>query len=208
MSMSQVYRLDRCQLLYSTRGLCREEPRGPSCRFRRVCRTRRRRGAVPGGIRSAPAASASPIPYIGGTHASRLCAVVRDSVAPAVVGLMNADQLIVQSQDTYAAMAGTPGDNERQTLRRIALGKTVTGLAHDLQVVQGVLMDDKRFPDPPKTDEDRLALKLRDHLARDGAAAERHVGHRQRRAGNRPHAQDDGHVSAHAAHADHAPVLR
>ncbi len=111
-----------------------------------------------------PSPAATTLPYIGGTRAGRLCAVVRDSVAPAVVGLINADQYIVQSQSTYDAMANTPGDNERQTLHRIALGKIVVGLAHNLQVVQGVLMDSKRFPDPPKSDDDRLALKLREEL--------------------------------------------
>ncbi|HTD38791.1 MAG TPA: hypothetical protein VK669_14875 [Candidatus Limnocylindrales bacterium] len=46
---------------------------------------------------AAPSASQSRLPYIGGTRASRLCTVVRDTLAPAVMRLMDSDARIVDA---------------------------------------------------------------------------------------------------------------
>ncbi len=130
-----------------------------------------------------PAASMSPLPYIGGTHASRLCTTVRETVAPVVLGLLTSDRLIVAGRHRYDVMGGVmkshadvmtdrgfapsdPLDDPQADVEfgRIRLDRVVNAMAHDLVVVNGMLRDDKRFPNPPRTGDDLLALQLRAQL--------------------------------------------
>jgi hypothetical protein len=113
-------------------------------------------------------ASSPPLPVIGRTRSGGFCTTFRETIAPAVLGLMKTDELLAQSRAVYAAMpTHSPTD---LSLDRIALGKTVAGMAHDLAIVRGLTDDPKRFPKAPSTEEDRSALQLRAELR---AVAER-----------------------------------
>jgi hypothetical protein len=106
-----------------------------------------------------PSPAASALPYIGGTRASQLCRTLRESIAPAVLGLMKTDELIDASRNTYRRMAGeraaAAGD-----LGRVSLGKTVTGMARNLATVRGLIDDPRHFP---RSDDGRLQ-QVRDRL--------------------------------------------
>ena len=104
----------------------------------------------------------APLPVIGRTRANTLCKTVREVVAPAVRDLMNVDRLLAQSRTVYAEMADH--SRLRQNLDRVSLGKIVVGMARDLSAVQTLVDDPKRFPKSATTEEDRLALQLRQEL--------------------------------------------
>ncbi len=107
--------------------------------------------------------TASALPVIGRTRATTpFCSMLRDNVAPAVVGLMTVDELLGVSRGQYRRMAGE--SNAAQNFSRIRLGNTVVGIAHDLSMVRGLVNDEKRFPHAAATDVDRLALRLRAQL--------------------------------------------
>ena len=110
-----------------------------------------------------PPTSPLPLPEIGRTHSvSKLCATVRDSIAPAVAGLMKTDELIGETEETYRKMA-TQGAGSRE-LARIRLDRSVTSMAHNLQIVQGLLDDKQRFGSSGHAEDDALVKGLHDSL--------------------------------------------
>ena len=107
--------------------------------------------------------TASVLPEIGSTRATTpFCAMVRDNVAPAIVGLMTFDELLVASRGDYRRMAGE--SHAAQNFSRIRLGNSVIGMAHHLAIVRGFVDDEKRFPLAAVTDNDRLAMRLHAQL--------------------------------------------
>ena len=112
---------------------------------------------------SAPSPAAAVLPVIGRTRATTpLCAMVRDNVAPAVVGLMAVDDLLGAGRSDYRRMADE--SKTAQNLSRIRLGNAVSGMVHDLSIVRSLVNDEKRFSRAAVTDDDRLALRLRAQL--------------------------------------------
>ena len=110
-----------------------------------------------------PQTSPLPLPEIGRTHSvSKLCATVRDSVAPAVAGLMKTDELIGETEETYRKMA-SQGAGPLE-LARIRLDRSVTSMAHNLAIVQGLLDDKQRFASTGRAEDDALVKGLHDSL--------------------------------------------
>ena len=78
---------------------------------------------------------------------------------------MKSDELIAAGQSAYLALAGGQNiDDPHHDLGRVRLGIVVTGIAHNMAVVEGLLADKKRFPETPRSDDDRRAVQVRDQL--------------------------------------------
>ncbi|HEX3467443.1 MAG TPA: hypothetical protein VHT05_05125 [Candidatus Elarobacter sp.] len=122
----------------------------------------------------APAPATSPIPFIGGTHAKGFCTMVRDNVAPSVLGLMKNDDLVGASHRAAMKTASdaSTGTADAMQLDELYLRRVALSMAHNLGVIKKLLADQSRFPKHPATDDDRYALLLREQLQ---AAADRQL---------------------------------
>ena len=115
--------------------------------------------------------ASSPLPVIGATHSRAFCTSVRESVAPALFGLMRLDDQIAASRATLLRVAGRPQDaaaarqpesNHDADLARVRLSAAALRMARDLAVVQRVLDDPRRFPAGTSDDQQRAqALRRR-----------------------------------------------
>lgn len=120
----------------------------------------------------APAPEPSPsLPVIGRTHSKGFCTTVRDGVAPAVLGLMQNDDLIAASRGTLlkaghdASLKPNKGFAPAAIeLDRISLSRVADSMAHNLDMVRRTLSDPKRFPRTAVSDDDRRALLLKAQL--------------------------------------------
>lgn len=119
----------------------------------------------------APEPSPTSLPVIGRTHSKGFCTTVRDGIAPAVLGLMQNDDLIASSRATLlkaghdASVKPNKGfEPAAIELDRISLARVADSMAHNLDTVRRTLSDSKRFPRTAVTDDDRRALSLKAQL--------------------------------------------
>jgi len=115
-----------------------------------------------------PEPSPSTLPEIGRVRARGLCTTVRDSVAPIVLGLMKSDELIGAGHRAFLKIS----DDMRRTgpgpavdLDQVYLQRASDGMAHNLGVIDKFLADQKRFPKTATTDDERIALQLKEQIA-------------------------------------------
>ncbi|BDE05589.1 hypothetical protein WPS_08650 [Vulcanimicrobium alpinum] len=115
----------------------------------------------------APQTPAPTLPEIGRVRSRGVCATVRDSVAPMVLGLMKSDELVGAGHRAFLKMADdqrTGSDNALQ-IDQLYLRRASLAMAHNLAVIDTLLADRKRFPNTPKTDDDRIAQLLGEQIA-------------------------------------------
>jgi hypothetical protein len=120
----------------------------------------------------APAPAPSTLPEIGRVHSKGLCTTVRDSVAPMVLGLMKSDELVGAGHRAFLKMADDTRTDPSPTKVGLALQidqlymrKAVDAMAHNLVIIDKLLADDKQFPKKATTDDDRIALLLKEQIA-------------------------------------------
>jgi hypothetical protein len=104
------------------------------------------------------------LPEIGRTHSRGFCSTVRDNVAPSLLGLMKTDELIGASHRAALKMADDSTSPTALEIDRIYAHKVVSSMAHNLGVIKKLLSDERRFPKKAVTDDDRLALLLKEQL--------------------------------------------
>jgi hypothetical protein len=121
-------------------------------------------------VLSAQTPAPATLPEIGRTHSRGFCSTVRDNVAPSVLGLMKTDELIGASHRAVLKMAEDSTSPTALDLDKVYAHVVVSRMAHNLAVIKKLLADEKRFPKKPATDDDRLALLLKEQLQ---AAADR-----------------------------------
>jgi hypothetical protein len=124
---------------------------------------------VAAAVASAPSPAPSPqvLQEIGRVRAvSPFCSTLRDNVAPALVALMKADDVIVGGQTRLTTMGRHQVLKQGAYLEfdRIALGQTVARLVQHLRVVDAMLADKQRFPETVQTEDDRDALAMKAQL--------------------------------------------
>lgn len=120
------------------------------------------------------------LPVIGTTHNSPFCTTVRDSVAPALFGLMRVDERIRTSRATLLGVAARPQDaaaarqpesNPDADLARLRLSDDVLKMARDLAVVQRIVDDPKRFSGGSRDEQRAQALRTQLKAAAERQAA-------------------------------------
>jgi hypothetical protein len=111
-----------------------------------------------------PAPAPGTLPEIGRTHSRGFCSTVRDNVAPSVLGLMKTDELIGASHRAMLKMAHDNASPTELEIDGLYARKVVASMAHNLGVIKKLLADERRFPKKPLTDDDRLALLLKEQL--------------------------------------------
>ena len=142
-------------------------------------------GAVP-----APSPTASPLKTITTVKSGPFCTTLTTSVFHTIQGLQINDKMIESSKPvlidmgkawTPASVAGekfdqmqaqwgnSPGgthnnDNPGLILAGEQLSKLASNIVHNLQVIDDILNDPARFPNPPKTDQDRQTEMLKEQL--------------------------------------------
>jgi hypothetical protein len=106
------------------------------------------------------------LPEIGRVRSNALCTTLRQNIAPTIVGLMKNDELISAGHRAFAKMshdqAGT--SSAAMNINLLYLEQVETRLVHNLGVVDRLLGDEKRFPQTPRTDDDKDAVAMRSQL--------------------------------------------
>jgi hypothetical protein len=106
------------------------------------------------------------LPEIGRVRSNALCTTLRQNIAPTIAGLMKNDEIIGAGHRAFAKMshdqAGT--SSAAIDIDKLYLEQVETRLVHNLEVVDRLLGDQKRFPAEPKNDDERDALVMRAQL--------------------------------------------
>ncbi|HZO92642.1 MAG TPA: hypothetical protein VFB22_02650 [Candidatus Baltobacteraceae bacterium] len=115
---------------------------------------------------NAQSVAAAPLPTIGRTHAKGFCDMVRDNVAPSVLGLMKTDELVGAGHRGTAKMAHDQitGSPRMMQMDRVYLESVVAAMARNLKLLDKLISDPNRFPKVARTDDDRLAQELQQQL--------------------------------------------
>ena len=115
----------------------------------------------------APQTSATTLPEIGRVRSRGLCATVRDNVAPMVLGLIKSDELVGAGHRAFLKMADDQraGSDDALQIDQLYLRRATLAMAHNLALIDRLLADRKRFPNAPKTDDDRIAQQLGAQIA-------------------------------------------
>ncbi len=139
---------------------------------------------------AAPAQTATPLKTIITVNAAPLCTTLTTTVLYTIQGLQINDKIIAQSKPVLVNMGkawmpnslagekfdqlqaqwgNAPGgthnvDNPGLILAGQQLYKISAGIVHNLQIIDDMLNDPKRFPADPKTDQDKEALQLKAEL--------------------------------------------
>ena len=106
------------------------------------------------------------LPEIGRVRSNALCTTLRQNIAPTIAGLMKNDEIIGAGHRAFAKMAhdGTGASSAAIDIDKLYLEQVETRLVHNLGVIDRLLSDQKRFPDAPKSDDERDALVMRSQL--------------------------------------------
>ncbi len=138
-----------------------------------------------------PEPSATPPKTITTVKSIPFCTTLTKSVLPTIQGLQFNDNIIASSKplmidmgklyvpaslagekfDQYAAQWGSStaggthtADNPGMQLAAQRLEMIASGIVHNLDLIEKILNDPTRFPNPPKTDQDRQAILLKQEL--------------------------------------------
>jgi len=102
----------------------------------------------------------TPLKTIVHVHSSALCTTLTQNVFAAVEGLRLNDKLADQSRHVLNRFAyGQSTAMDEMRLERLSLD-----MEHNFERIDAVLADAKRFPSPPKTDDDKVAAALKAQL--------------------------------------------
>lgn len=102
----------------------------------------------------------TPLKTIVHVHSSALCTTLTQNVFAAVEGLRLNDKLADQSTHVLNRFAyGQSTAMDEMRLERLSLD-----MEHNFERIDAVLADAKRFPSPPKTDDDKVAAALKAQL--------------------------------------------
>lgn len=109
---------------------------------------------------------AAPLPEIGRVRSTTLCTTLRQNIAPTILGLMKNDEIIGAGHRAFAKMAHDASGSSSAAIDidKLYLEQIETRLVHNLQVIDKLLGDDKRFPASPRTDDERAAVVLKTQL--------------------------------------------
>ncbi len=111
-------------------------------------------------VLAATVAWPAPLKTIVNVRSRPLCTTLAENVFGAVEGLRADDKLVDQSQTLLGRFArGTSNAMDRMRLERLSLE-----IVNNLQRVDALLADARRFRSPPVTDDDRAALALKAQL--------------------------------------------
>ncbi|MEO6990917.1 MAG: hypothetical protein ABI346_08950 [Candidatus Baltobacteraceae bacterium] len=113
-----------------------------------------------------PLPTSTPLKEIGRVRASVTCTALRAIAAPTLVGLVKNDEVIGRGHQVVMKMRDDLKNNSSTALDldRSYMETVVRALAHNLEIVDKLLGDSKRFPRFAKNDDERQALAMRDQL--------------------------------------------
>lgn len=108
----------------------------------------------------------TPLPEIGRVRSNALCTTLRQNIAPTILGLIKNDEIIGAGHRAFLKMgrdqAGT--STAAIDIDKLYLQQVETRLVHNLQVVDKMLADDKRFPATPRSADERDAVTMKSQL--------------------------------------------
>jgi hypothetical protein len=106
------------------------------------------------------------LPEIGRVHSNALCTTLRQNIAPTIAGLMKNDEIISAGHRAFSKMShdGAGTSSAAIDIDKLYLEQVETRLVHNLGVIDRLLSDQKRFPDAPRSDDERDALVMRSQL--------------------------------------------
>jgi len=139
---------------------------------------------------AAPAPDASPLKTIIRVKSTPLCSTLTSSVFYTIQGLQINDKIIagsgpilvrmgkelvpdslagekfdqIQAEYGGSGPAGTHDPNPALLMDNQRLNRLVSGIVHNIAVIDNILNDPKRFPSVANNDEDRKALQLKAEL--------------------------------------------
>jgi hypothetical protein len=95
-----------------------------------------------------------------------LCSTLREAVAPSILALLKSDSVLSAGGRTFVTMGKHELERSRGQLEldRLQLDKQVVAIVKNLQAVDTLLMDTKRFPRVATTDDERRALAIKEQL--------------------------------------------
>ena len=95
-----------------------------------------------------------------------LCSTLREAVAPSILALLKSDSVLSAGGRTFVTMGKHELERSRGQLEldRLQLDKQVVAIVKNLQAVDILLMDTKRFPKVATTDDERRALAIKAQL--------------------------------------------
>jgi hypothetical protein len=95
-----------------------------------------------------------------------LCATLRDAVAPSILALLKTDAVFSAGHQTFLTMGKHELERSRTQLEfdRIQLDREVVAAVRNMQAVEALLGDSKRFPKVAATDDERRALAIKAQL--------------------------------------------
>ena len=113
-----------------------------------------------------PLPTATPLKEIGRVRATVTCTALKNVAAPTLVGLMKNDDVIGRGHQVVMKMRDDLKNDSSTALDldRNYLGTVVRALAHNLEIVNRLLDDPKRFPQTARSEDERQALAMRDQL--------------------------------------------
>ncbi len=99
----------------------------------------------------------SPLPEIGRVRSTALCTTLRQNIAPTILGLMKNDEIIGAGHRAFSKMGSDAGGTSSAALDidKLYLQQVETRLVHNLQVIDRMLGDAKRFPASPRSTDER-----------------------------------------------------
>ncbi len=108
----------------------------------------------------------SPLPEIGRVRSNVLCTTLRQNIAPTILGLMKNDEIIGAGHRAFLKMGHDQAGYSSASIEidKLYLEQVETRLVHNLQVIDRLLGDEKRFPSSPRTADDRDAIALKSQL--------------------------------------------
>ena len=106
--------------------------------------------------------TASQLPIIGRTRTTAFCTTVRGTIGPTVLALLKNDGLVATGRQAVTRMADD--SPQKVEIDRLYLSTVANHLAHNLDIIHGLLSDQRRFAKSNSAEENRLTQQLREKL--------------------------------------------